>query len=62
MFAGAGQRLDEFAAMPIEQIGDAIHAPTVGLVVPTGYSFNLDGAAIYLSLAAVYLAQATGAT
>ena len=32
---------------------------TVGLVVPTGYSFNLDGAAIYLSLAAVYLAQAT---
>ena len=33
---------------------------TVGLVVPTGYSFNLDGAAIYLSLAAVYIAQATG--
>jgi aerobic C4-dicarboxylate transport protein len=32
----------------------------VGLVVPTGYGFNLDGAAIYLSLAAVYLAQATG--
>ena len=32
---------------------------TVGLVVPTGYSFNLDGAAIYLSLAALYLAQAT---
>jgi len=33
--------------------------PTVGLVVPTGYSFNLDGAAIYLSLAALYIAQAT---
>ncbi|MEV5838763.1 C4-dicarboxylate transporter DctA [Nocardia sp. NPDC052112] len=32
---------------------------TVGLVVPTGYSFNLDGAAIYLSLAAMYIAQAT---
>lgn len=32
---------------------------TVGLVVPTGSSFNLDGAAIYLSLAAVYIAQAT---
>ena len=32
---------------------------TVGLVVPTGYPFNLDGAAIYLSLAAVYIAQAT---
>ena len=32
---------------------------TVGLVVPTGYSFNLDGAAIYLSLASLYIAQAT---
>ncbi|HKS03688.1 MAG TPA: C4-dicarboxylate transporter DctA [Arthrobacter sp.] len=32
---------------------------TVGLVVPTKYSFNLDGAAIYLSLAALYIAQAT---
>lgn len=38
-----------------------VRKSTVGLVVPTGYSFNLDGAAIYLSLAAVYLAQATGA-
>ncbi|MGW0908793.1 C4-dicarboxylate transporter DctA [Streptomyces sp. NPDC002853] len=32
---------------------------TVGLVVPTGYSFNLDGAAIYLSLGTLYIAQAT---
>ena len=32
----------------------------VGLVVPTGYSFNLDGASIYLSLSLVFLAQATG--
>jgi aerobic C4-dicarboxylate transport protein len=31
---------------------------TVGLVLPTGYSFNLDGASIYLSLATVFLAQA----
>lgn len=31
---------------------------TVGLVVPTGYSFNLDGTSIYLSLAAIFLAQA----
>ena len=31
---------------------------TVGLVVPTGYSFNLDGTAIYLTIAAVFLAQA----
>ena len=31
----------------------------VGLVVPTGYSFNLDGTAIYLTMAAVFIAQAT---
>jgi aerobic C4-dicarboxylate transport protein len=30
-----------------------VEKPTVGLVVPTGYSFNLDGAAIYLSLATI---------
>ncbi|QLE78654.1 C4-dicarboxylate transporter DctA [Francisella sp. Scap27] len=32
----------------------------VGLVIPTGYSFNLDGTAIYLSLAAIFIAQALG--
>ncbi|MEI7829785.1 MAG: dicarboxylate/amino acid:cation symporter [Prolixibacteraceae bacterium] len=32
----------------------------VGLVVPTGYSFNMDGSSIYLTMAAVFLAQATG--
>jgi aerobic C4-dicarboxylate transport protein len=31
----------------------------VGLVVPTGYSFNLDGTSIYLTLAALFIAQAT---
>lgn len=31
--------------------------PVVGLVVPTGYSFNLDGTTIYLSLATLFLAQ-----
>ncbi|MFD6279895.1 C4-dicarboxylate transporter DctA [Streptomyces sp. NPDC060209] len=36
-----------------------VERSTVGLVVPTGYSFNLDGAAIYLSLASLYIAQAT---
>lgn len=30
----------------------------VGLVIPTGYSFNLDGTAIYLTMAAIFLAQA----
>ena len=33
--------------------------PVVGLVIPTGYSFNLDGTSIYLTMAAVFIAQAT---
>ena len=33
----------------------------VGLVVPTGYSFNLDGTNIYMTLARLFLAQATNA-
>jgi aerobic C4-dicarboxylate transport protein len=32
----------------------------VGLVIPTGYSFNLDGTSIYLSMAALFIAQAYG--
>jgi aerobic C4-dicarboxylate transport protein len=32
---------------------------TVGLVVPAGYSFNLDGTSIYLTMAAIFIAQAT---
>nr|WP_205214972.1 MULTISPECIES: dicarboxylate/amino acid:cation symporter [Sphingomonas] len=32
----------------------------VGMVVPTGYSFNLDGTNIYMTLAALFIAQATG--
>ncbi|WP_158884867.1 C4-dicarboxylate transporter DctA [Amycolatopsis anabasis] len=39
--------------------GLGIRREIVGLTVPTGYSFNLDGSSIYLSLAAVYIAQAT---
>jgi aerobic C4-dicarboxylate transport protein len=35
--------------------------PVVGLVVPTGYSFNLDGTNIYMSLATIFIAQALGA-
>jgi len=34
----------------------------VGLVVPTGYSFNLDGTAIYLAIAVLFIAQAFGVT
>ncbi|PLC07267.1 C4-dicarboxylate transporter DctA [Variovorax sp. RO1] len=35
------------------------HKTCVGLVIPTGYSFNLDGTSIYLTMAAVFIAQAT---
>jgi aerobic C4-dicarboxylate transport protein len=35
------------------------HESVVGLVIPTGYSFNLDGTCIYLTMAALFLAQAT---
>jgi len=41
----------------MEQAGCA--KPVVGLVVPTGYSFNLDGTNIYMTLAALFIAQAT---
>jgi aerobic C4-dicarboxylate transport protein len=41
----------------LEELG--VHKSVVGLVIPTGYSFNLDGTSIYLTLAAVYIAQAT---
>jgi aerobic C4-dicarboxylate transport protein len=34
----------------------------VGLVVPSGYSFNLDGTSIYLTIAAIFVAQATNTT
>jgi aerobic C4-dicarboxylate transport protein len=36
--------------------------PVVGLVIPTGYSFNLDGTSIYLTMAAIFVAQATDTT
>jgi aerobic C4-dicarboxylate transport protein len=34
--------------------------PVVGLVVPTGYSFNLDGTSIYMSMAAIFVADVSG--
>lgn len=39
---------------------DCCNKEIVGLVLPTGYSFNLDGTAIYLSAAAIFIAQAYG--
>ena len=41
----------------LEKMG--VQRSVVGLVVPAGYSFNLDGTCIYLTMAAVFLAQAT---
>ncbi len=41
----------------MEELG--VKKPIVGLVIPAGYSFNLDGTAIYLTMAALYIAQAT---
>jgi aerobic C4-dicarboxylate transport protein len=50
------------AALPrlmakLETLG--AHKSVVGLVVPAGYSFNLDGTSIYLTMAALFVAQAT---
>ncbi|MDX2153307.1 MAG: dicarboxylate/amino acid:cation symporter [Bryobacteraceae bacterium] len=50
------------AALPrmiskMERLG--VGEQTAGLVIPTGYSFNLDGTSIYLTMAAVFIAQAT---
>ncbi|MBS0265328.1 MAG: dicarboxylate/amino acid:cation symporter [Planctomycetes bacterium] len=50
------------AALPrmmakLEALG--VSKPAVGLLIPTGYSFNLDGTSIYLTMAAVFIAQAT---
>ena len=41
----------------LEKLGCA--KSVVGLVIPTGYSFNLDGTSIYLTMAAIFVAQAT---
>jgi proton glutamate symport protein len=51
------------AALPrameeMERIG--VPRPIVAFVIPTGYSFNLDGSSLYLSLASVFVAQAAG--
>ena len=43
--------------LKLENLGCA--KSVVGLVIPTGYSFNLDGTAIYLTMAAIFVAQAT---
>jgi aerobic C4-dicarboxylate transport protein len=42
----------------MEHVG--VSQPVVGIVVPTGYSFNLDGTAIYLTMASLFIAEALG--
>jgi aerobic C4-dicarboxylate transport protein len=42
----------------MEHLG--VSKPVVGITVPTGYSFNLDGTAIYLTMATLFIAEATG--
>jgi aerobic C4-dicarboxylate transport protein len=43
----------------MEHLG--VSRPVVGIVVPTGYSFNLDGTAMYLTMASLFIANAMGA-
>jgi aerobic C4-dicarboxylate transport protein len=42
----------------MEHLG--VSRPVVGITVPTGYSFNLDGTAIYLTMASLFIADAMG--
>src|SRR5688500_19429922 len=42
----------------MEHVGGS--RPVVGITVPTGYSFNLDGTAIYLTMASLFIAEALG--
>ena len=42
----------------MEELG--VPRPIVAFVMPTGYSFNLDGSTLYLSLASIFVAQAAG--
>jgi aerobic C4-dicarboxylate transport protein len=42
----------------MEHLG--VSKPVVGITVPTGYSFNLDGTAIYLTMASLFIAEALG--
>jgi aerobic C4-dicarboxylate transport protein len=55
-FSSSEPVLPRFIAK-MEHLG--CHESVVGLVIPTGYTFNLDGTCIYLTMAAIFLAQAT---
>lgn len=57
-----GTSSSESALVPLMQKLERLGCPkpVVGLVVPSGYSFNLDGTNIYLTMAAMFIAQAMG--
>lgn len=55
-FSGSEPVLPRFMA---KMVAAGCSESVVGLVIPTGYTFNLDGTCIYLAMAAVFLAQAT---
>ncbi len=48
------------AALPRAMEAIGVPRPVVAFVMPTGYSFNLDGSTLYLSLASIFVAQAAG--
>jgi len=62
LFLVLGTSSSEAALPSLMQKMEAAGCPKsiVGLVVPTGYSFNLDGTNIYMTLAALFIAQAVG--
>ena len=51
---------DRAAAAAGQAAGPGASKQTVGVVMPTGYSFNLDGTCIYLTLGALFIVQASG--
>ena len=55
--AASGEAMIPRSISKLERIGCS--EETVGLVLPTGFSFNTDGTAIYMTLAVLFIAQAT---
>ena len=56
--ATSGEAMIPRAMAKLERLGCS--EETVGLVLPTGFSFNTDGTAIYMTMAVLFIAQATG--
>ena len=62
-FRRTWRELDEEAFQyrrALHERGEVDYRPVVALVIPAGYSFNLDGTSIYLSMATLFIAQAYG--